>query len=56
MRVKLFWKNRPGGPKTGLLGLSFRNAQELEDEINAWLLQNSKIKVVDFKQSASGGS
>ncbi len=52
MRVKLFWKNRPDLPVDK--GLSFKNAQDLEDEMNVWLSQNSKIKVVDVKQSASG--
>ena len=56
MHVKLFWKNRPGSSNAGLFGLSFRNAQDLENEINAWLQQNPKIKVIDIKQSASGGS
>ena len=37
-------------------GLSFKNAQDLESEINAWLQQNPSIKVVDIKQAASGGS
>jgi len=60
MRVKLFWRNRPDLPlnpnaEVGKV-LSFRNAQDLEDEINAWLSQNPKIKVVDIKQSASGDS
>ena len=32
--------------------LAFRKSQDLEDEINAWLSQNPKIKVVDIKQSA----
>ena len=57
MRVKLFWKNCPGSPSAGLFkGLSFKNAQNLEDELNAWLQQNPKIKIVDIKQTASGGS
>ena len=29
---------------------------ELEDEVNVWLEQNPGIKVIDIKQSASGGS
>ena len=36
--------------------LSLKKSQELETEINNWLSQNPKIKVVDIKQSASGGS
>jgi hypothetical protein len=57
MRVKLFWKNQPGQPSAGLFkGLSFREAENLEREINAWLQQNPRVKIVDIKQSASGGS
>ena len=57
MRVKLFWKNDPRGLNPRRLnGLSIGNAQDLEDEINAWLSQSPKVKVVDIKQSASGGS
>jgi hypothetical protein len=47
MKVKLFWKNAP---------LSGDNAHELEDEINAWLTENPRVKVAQVKQSASGGS
>ena len=36
--------------------LTFRKLQDLEDEINVWLSQNPRIKVVDIKQSAGGGS
>ena len=57
MNVKLFWKNQPGRPKAGVFkDLSFGNAQDLESEINAWLVQNPKTKIVDIRQSASGGS
>ena len=50
-------KNQPGWPHDGCReDLSFRKSQDMEDEINAWLSQNPKIKVVDIKQSASGGS
>lgn len=28
----------------------------LEDEVNVWLTQNPDVKIVDIKQSASGGS
>jgi hypothetical protein len=56
MRVKLFWKNCPGRPGSVFKGLSFGNAQALEDEINAWLTEHPHIKVVEIKQSASGGS
>jgi hypothetical protein len=49
MKVKFFWKNNP-------VGWSEKNARSLEDEINAWLSENPRIKVVDIKQAASGGS
>ena len=32
------------------------NARDLEAEINAWLRGNSQIRIVDIRQSASGGS
>ncbi|MGC8666875.1 MAG: hypothetical protein ACP5VE_02000 [Chthonomonadales bacterium] len=57
MLVKLFWKNEPMKP--GLFfgfGLTGKNAHGFEAEINAWLRNNPGIKVVDIKQSASGGS
>lgn len=58
MRVKMFWKSRPDlpvNPKGGADKVqSFGNAQDLEDEINAWLSQRPAIRVVDIKQSASG--
>ena len=54
MRVKLFWKNEPGKP--GVIKGSFGHAEELQQEINTWLEQNPKIKLVEVKQSASGGS
>ena len=45
------------GPRDGWKEeLSLKKSQELETEINNWLSQNPKIKVVDIKQSASGGS
>lgn len=28
----------------------------LEQEVNAWLEQHQKIKIIDIRQSASGGS
>ena len=49
MKVKLFWKNGP-------MGRGEKNARELEEEINAWLSENPRIKIVDIKQSSSGGS
>jgi hypothetical protein len=48
MKVKLFWKKNPAA-----IGLN--NARALEDEINAWLSENPRIKIVDIKQSSSGG-
>jgi hypothetical protein len=58
MRVKLFWKNEPMKPATGFLGTkpSANNAKDFENEMNAWLQQNPKIRIVDVRQSASGGS
>jgi hypothetical protein len=44
MKMKLFGKE---GSKQ-VLGL--------EEEVNAWLEQHRKIKIVDIRQSASGGS
>jgi hypothetical protein len=54
MKVKLFWMNNPlmGGP----LVVIDKNARALEDQINAWLSENARIKIIDIKQSASGGS
>ncbi len=49
MKVKLFWKNAP-------VGRGDKNARALEDEINQWLSENLRIKIVDIKQSSSGGS
>ena len=58
MRVKLFWKNQPGRPTLGAFKaqFSFGNAQDLEHEINAWLQEHPGVKVIDIRQSASGGS
>ncbi len=57
MRVKLFWQNEPMKPGA-FLGFkpTGKNAQGFEAEINAWLQNNQRIKIVDIKQSASGGS
>ena len=44
MKMKLFGKE--GSQK--VLGL--------EEEVNTWLVQNPKIKIIDIRQSASGGS
>jgi hypothetical protein len=64
MQVKLFWKKYPlrkQGMFSDLVqGLQpaypGRNDNPLEDEINAWLRENPHIKVVDIRQSATGGS
>jgi len=55
MRVKLFWKYNPLGPR-GWFSLTGRNAQALEDEINAWLRDQPGIQVAEVKQSASDSS
>jgi hypothetical protein len=49
MKVKLFWKNAPVAHGDKL-------ARAFEDEINAWLSENPRIKMVDIKQSSSGES
>ena len=49
MKVKLFWKNAP-------VGNGDKNARAFEDEINAWLSESPRIKIVDIRQSSSGGS
>jgi hypothetical protein len=54
MRVKLFWKNDPLGPRKGSLPAD--HAQALEDQINEWLAEHPGIRVVEVKQSASGES
>jgi hypothetical protein len=57
MLVKVFWKNEPMKPGGFLgFGLTGKNAQGFQTEINAWLRDNPRIKIVDIKQSASGGS
>jgi hypothetical protein len=48
MRVKLFSQHHPCGNELNLGGM--------EDAINAWLAQNSRVRIVDVKQSATGGS
>jgi hypothetical protein len=55
MRVKLFWKNNPLGPHR-FLSASEANALDFENEINDWLRSNPGVRIVDIKQSASGGS
>ena len=49
MKTKLFFKNNMEKRKP-------EPSQALEDEINTWLSQNPNIKIVDIKQSSSGGS
>jgi len=61
MRVKLFWKNDPLGPRkvfafSQARALPADHAQALEDQINAWLAEHPGIRVVEVKQSTSGGS
>jgi hypothetical protein len=57
MLVKLFWKNEAMKP-AGFFGSgpTGKNAQVFEAEINAWLGDNPRIRIVDIRQSASGGS
>ena len=55
MKVKLFWANNPLGP-TRLFSTAPFNDEALETEINRWLRDHPKIKIIDIKQSASGGS
>jgi hypothetical protein len=38
------------------VGHGDKNARALEEEINAWLCDNPRIKIADIKQSSSGGS
>jgi len=47
VKIKLFGKENS---KKGLLVL------DLEEEINKWLAEHPNIKIVNIKQSASGGS
>ena len=49
MKMKLFFKSNLERGK----GIHWQN---LEDQVNAWLAENPNIKVIDIKQSASGGS
>ena len=48
MKVKLFWKDAP-------IGHGDKNAHALEQEINAWLGEHPRIKIVEIRQSSSGG-
>jgi len=55
VKVKLFWKNNPLG--AGRIFSTFdQNAQIFEEEINQWLRDHSDIRIIEIKQSASGGS
>jgi hypothetical protein len=47
MNVKLFWSNNPIGVRKAV--------SVFEDQINAWLRENPRIKVIDIKQFASAG-
>jgi hypothetical protein len=49
MKVKLFWKNAP-------VGWGDKKAIAFEEEINAWLGEKPGIRIVDIRQSSSGGS
>jgi hypothetical protein len=49
MKVKLFWMINP-------VGFGDKNAHALEGQINAWLSENPRIRIVEIKQSSSGGS
>src|SRR5437773_333994 len=55
MKVKLFWANNPLGPARFFSSPAF-NDEALENEINRWLRDHSDVKIIDIKQSASGGS
>jgi hypothetical protein len=50
MKVKFF-------SRIGLMwSYKTEDHQGLEDEVNAWLEQNRDVKIIDIRQSASGGS
>jgi hypothetical protein len=49
MKVKLFWKNAP-------VANGDKGAHAFEDEINAWLGEHPRLKIVGINQSSSGGS
>jgi hypothetical protein len=55
MKVKLFWANNPLGPARFTSSPPFGD-EALENEINQWLLDHANIKIIDIRQSASGGS
>lgn len=48
MKIKLFGKINTSKKELNVL--------ELEEEINNWLKENPKIKIIDIKQSSNGGS
>ena len=56
MKVKLFWKNKPLSSARFFSANWDQNAQVLEEEINQWLRDHSDIKIIEIRQSASGGS
>lgn len=51
MSVSLFWQSNP---VVHLLfsGKSEKNARAFEDQINAWLSENPRIRIVYVRQSA----
>jgi hypothetical protein len=55
MRVKLFLKDDPLGPRRWQSAQQ-HNALDFENEMNEWLKMNPNVKIVEIKQTASGGS
>ncbi len=55
MKVKLFWtySNLPIGKGSST---AEKYGSLFENELNTWLTENPRIKVVNIQQSASGGS
>lgn len=53
MKVKIFKKV---GYSWSFKKTRTPSKQAMEDEVNAWLAENPKIKIKDIKQSACGGS
>jgi len=47
MKVKLFWKSAP-------MANGVKITPTFEEEINAWLGEHPRIKIVDIRQSSSG--
>ncbi|MEE9431331.1 MAG: hypothetical protein V3V16_09845 [Melioribacteraceae bacterium] len=50
MRVKIFSK------KEGYFKKTSTTSTELEQEINSWLENNSRMKVIKIEQTSSGGN